>query len=329
MKYVCLDQYSLPGADFSIEEKILQKYGIECVIANARTDEEIIAVAKDADAIGTVYNQITPELMDQLPQCRIFVRYGIGFDNINVPAATERGIVVCNLPRYCLKDVATHTIALLLDICRKTTYLDKSVRQGNWSGNAGWPIHRIDDLTVGLVGFGNIARQTRKYLSGFDCKVIAYDPFLPQEVFAAANAEKVELDELFAKADVISVHLPLNEGTRHLINKESLSKMKDGVIIINTARGPIICQDDLLEALKSGKVRAAGCDVFEKEPLTDLNDEIFGLNNLIINPHSAFNSCEAEIEQHESVAQSVVEVLVNKVVPYNAVNKQNLVPKAF
>ena len=175
-----------------------------------------------------------------------------------------------------------------------------------------------------MVGFGNIARQTRKYLSGFDCKVIAYDPFLPADVFAEANAEKVELDELFAKADVVSIHLPLNDNTHHLINKDSIEKMKDGVIIINTARGPIICQDDLVAALRSGKVRAAGCDVVEKEPITDLNDEIFTLDNLIINPHSAFNSFEAEIEQHESVAQSVVEVLVNKVVPYNAVNKQNL-----
>jgi D-3-phosphoglycerate dehydrogenase len=329
VKYVCLDQYSLPGADFTIEQKILNKYGIECVIANARTDEEIIAVAKDADAVGTVYNQITPAIMDQLPKCRVFVRYGIGYDNINVPAATERGIVVCNLPRYCLRDVATHAIALLLDICRKTTYLDKTVRRGEWNGNAGWPIHRIDDLTIGLLGFGNIARQTRKYLSGFDCKVIAYDPFLPEDVFTAANAEKVEMDELFARADVISIHLPLNDATRHLINKDSIAKMKDGVIIINTARGPIVCQDDLVAALKSGKVCAAGCDVLEKEPLTDLTEEIFTLDNLIINPHSAFNSYEAEIEQHESVAQSVIEVLLNKVVPYNAVNKQTVTPKPW
>lgn len=329
MKYVCLDQYSLPGADFTIEAKILEKYGIECVIANARTDEEIIEVAKDADAIGTVYNQITPELMDKLPKCRVFVRYGIGYDNINVPAATERGIIACNLPTYCLKDVATHTIALLMDICRKTTYLDKSVRRGNWSGNAGWPIHRIDDLTIGLVGFGNIARQTRKYLGGFDCKVIAYDPFLPEEVFAANNAEKVELDELYARADVVSVHLPLNDATHHLIDKNSIAKMKDGVIILNTARGPIICQDDLVEALKSGKVRAAGCDVFEKEPLTDLSNEIFALDNLIINPHSAFNSYEAEIEQHQCVAKSVVDVLVDKIIPYNAVNKKTVTPKSW
>ncbi|MBQ3663811.1 MAG: C-terminal binding protein [Clostridia bacterium] len=324
MKYVCLDSHTLPGADYGIEKRILEENGFECVIAECRTDDEIVSAAADADAIGLIYSKISAELMDRLPQCKVLIRYGIGFDSIDIPAATERGIVVCNLPDYCLKDVSTHALALILDICRKTTYLDKSVRRGEWSGNAGWRINRIDNLTIGLAGFGNIARQLAKYLGGFDCKVIAYDPYLPEEVFRNFGVTPVSFDELCAQADVISVHTPLTTDTRHLINKDSIAKMKDGVIIVNTSRGPVISQDDIVEALKSGKVKAAGLDVNEREPLTDLDDEIYKLDNLIINPHSAYNSVEAEIEQHEKVAQSAIDVLINKIIPYNAVNKKTV-----
>ncbi len=324
MKYVCLDSHTLAGADYTIETKILEEAGFEVVIAECKTDEEIVAVAKDADAVGLVYSKITPELMDQMPKCKVLVRYGIGYDSIDVPAATERGIVVCNLPDYCLKDVATHALALILDICRKTTLLDRTVRKGVWSGNAGWKINRIDDLTIGLAGFGNIARQLAKYLSGFSCKIIAYDPFLPAERFAELGVQQVTLDELLAQSDVISIHTPLTPDTHHLINRDTIAKMKDGVILVNTSRGPVVCQDDLVAALKSGKVKAAGMDVNEKEPLTDLSDEIYTCENIIINPHSAYNSVEAEIEQKQKVAQSVIDVLQKKIIPYNAVNKRDL-----
>lgn len=323
-KYVLLDSHTLPGARYEIEGDLLNQAGIACQICSCKTEEQILAAAGDADAVGLVYSKITAGMMDRMPKCKVLVRYGIGFDSIDVPAATQRGIVVCNLPDYCLKDVATHALALLLDLCRKTTLLDKDVRRGNWNGNYGYRIDRICDMVVGLAGFGNIAREFAKYASVFGGKVIAYDPYAPDEVFQALGVERVGFDELCARSDAISVHTPLTGETRHLIDQASIAKMKDGVLLINTSRGPVVSQDDLVAALKSGKVKAAGMDVMEREPLTDLADEVYGCENLILNPHSAYNSVQAEEEQHQKVAQSVIDVLLKEIVPYNAVNKKGL-----
>lgn len=327
MKYVLLDSHTLPGARYEIETDILDQAGFECSICTCLTDEDIVEAAQDADAVGLIYSKITGPLLDRLPKCRVLVRYGIGFDSIDLDAATQRGIVVCNLPDYCLKDVATHALALILDTCRKATWLDRDVRAGHWNGNAGYRVNRIGDMTVGLAGFGNIARELARYLKVFGGQVVAYDPYAPGELFTQYGVEPVSFDELCRRSDVISVHTPLNDETRHLIDRDSIAKMKDGVILINTSRGAVVCQDDLVEALHSGKVKAAGMDVMEKEPLTDLSDPVYTCDTLVINPHSAFNSVEAEIEQHEKVAASVLDVLVKGIVPYNAVNGRALAQK--
>lgn len=324
-KFVILDSQELAGTDFNIERNILEAQGIECIIAECKTVEEVIEIAKDADGIGLVYVDMNKDLINKLENCKIIVRYGIGYDNIDVPAATERGIIVCNLPDYCQPDVATHTMALLLNLCRKVSLLDRSCRRGNWSSNDGYPINRIGAITLGLIGFGSIARLFVKYMSGFNMNIIAYDPFLPQSFFDELNVKHVTLDELFAQSDAISIHTPLTSDTKHLINKDTIAKMKDGVLIINTARGPIINIYDLMDALNSGKVKAAGLDVNELEPILDPNSEIYKFDNLIINPHSAYNSVEASIEQHQKVAFSAVDALVKKIMPYNAVNKKQLV----
>ncbi|MGB4437654.1 MAG: C-terminal binding protein, partial [Sedimentibacter sp.] len=322
--FVILDSQELAGSDFNIEKNILEAQGIECVIAECKTVEEVIEVAKDADGVGLVYVDMNKDLIGKLENCKIIVRYGIGYDTIDVPAATERGIIVCNLPDYCQPDVATHTMALLLNLCRKVSLLDRSCRKGNWGANDGYPINRLSSMTLGLIGFGSIARLFVKYMSGFNMNTIAYDPFLPESFFKELNVKQVTLDELYAQADAISVHTPLTPETKHLINKDTIAKMKDGVLIVNTARGPIIDIYALMEALESGKVKAAGLDVNELEPIFDPNAEIYKYDNLIINPHSAYNSVEASIEQHQKVAYSAVDALVKKIMPYNAVNKKQL-----
>jgi len=324
-KFVVLDSHELAGSNFNIEKEILEQQGIECIIAECKSVEEVLEIAKDADGIGLVYVDMNKELIDKLDNCKVIVRYGIGYDSVDVKAATEKGIVVCNLPDYCQPDVATHTMSLLLDLCRKVTLFDRYVRQGNWNSNYGYPINRISSLTLGLVGFGSVARMFVKYMRGFEMNIIAYDPFAPDILFEELNVKRVTLDELYAEADAISIHTPLTPDTKHLINKESLAKMKDGVLIINTARGPIININDLLEALDSGKVKAAGLDVVETEPITDKNNELYKYENLIINPHSAYNSEEASYEQHTKVAISAINVLVKNEIPYNAVNKKQLV----
>jgi D-3-phosphoglycerate dehydrogenase len=323
-QFVVLDSHRLPGGDFNIEKEMLEQEGVECIVSECKTEEEIIEQAKKADGVGLIYSEINKNIIDKLENCKVLIRYGIGYDSIDVEAATEKGILVCNLPDYCQPDVATHAMALLLDLSRKVTLLDRSTRKGNWDPNYGYPIHRLSCLTLGLIGFGSVARLFVKYLSGFDMNIIAYDPYLPDSYFSELNVKRVTLEELYSLADAISIHTPLNPDTHHLINADAFSQMKEGVLLINTARGPIINLNDLLLALKSGKVKAAGLDVVEIEPVYDANAEMYSYENLIVNPHSAFNSVEASYEQHQKVGITAINVLVKGLVPYNAVNKSQL-----
>jgi D-3-phosphoglycerate dehydrogenase len=321
-KFVILDTHELKGSNFQIEKDILEEQGIECIFAECKTKEEVLEVAKDADGVGLIYVDMNKEIINELENCKVIVRYGIGYDTIDVDAATDKDIVVCNLPDYCQPDVATHTMAMLLDLSRKVTILDKSVRNGLWDSNYGYPINRIDNLTLGLIGFGSIARKFVQYMSGFEAKIIAFDPYADDTLFEEFNVERVEIDDLYKRSDVVSIHTPLTPETEFMINKETISQMKDNVLIINTSRGPIIKLRDLLDALDSGKVKAAALDVLETEPITDPNNVIYNYENIIVNPHSAYNSVEASIDQHQKVAYSAIDVLVKNIIPYNAVNKK-------
>jgi len=322
-KYVLLDSQTLFGADYGIEANILKDHGIDSVIAGCKTNEEIVKVAADADAVGLVYVKMDGPLMDQLKKCKVIVRYGIGYDSIVVPDASERGIAVCNLPDYCIPDVATHAFGMILDCCRKITLMDRNLRAGSWNGNYGYRVNRLSCLKMGLIGFGNIARKLVEYMKPYNMETFAFDPYLSTDVFSNLGVKQVSLEEVLAKSDIISIHTPLTKETTHLINKASISKMKDGVIIINTARGPIISLDDLADAAKNGKVKAAALDAIEGEPTVPKEHAIFACENVILNPHCAYNSVEAEIEQHEKVAKSVIDVLGGSL-PYNCVNKKLL-----
>lgn len=322
-KFVMLDSHTLPEADFHQEREILEKNGFECVIAKCKTVDEVIECAKDADCIGVVYFRIDKNIISQLPKCKAIIRYGIGYDVVDVEAATERGMAVCNLPDYCITDVATHAMALLLDLCRKTTLFDRTVRKGIWDPAYGYEMHRLNALTLGLVGFGNTARILSRYVKAFDMSVVANDPYLDDSGFEKYGVKKVSLDELYRVSDVISIHVPITKETIHMINKECIAKMKDGVMIINTSRGSIINLEDLLDALEAGKVQAAGLDVMEGEPIKDMDHRIYRYENLIITPHIAYNSTESSEQQHTQVAETAVKVLRGEM-PQNTVNKKQL-----
>lgn len=329
-KFVVLDKHIHPNADFTVEQKILEAQGIQCILAECKNAEEVLEVAKDADGIGLIYFDMNKEVIDQLEKCQVIVRYGIGYDSIDVKAATEKGIIVCNLPDYCQIDVATHAMGFILDMCRKITLFDRHCRAGNWDCTFGYPIHRLPLQTLGLVGFGSIARTLVQVLKGFNMEnIIAYDPYAPAEAYEALGVRSVSLDELYAQSDIISLHVPLIESTHHMINEESIAKMKDGVMLVNTARGPVIKLDALLAGLESGKIRAAAMDVVETEPINDANHPLYKHPGVIVTPHSAYTSVEAELEQHQKVAYSGVDVLVKKIMPYNAVNKKDLEAKGF
>lgn len=323
-KFVILDSQSFQGADFNIEKNILEDAGIECIVAKCKTNEEVIDIAKDADGVASFYVDLNKDLINELKKCKVIVRYGIGVDSVDIDAATKKGIAVCNIPNYCQEEVATHTMALLLDIARKTSYFDRMCRNGEWNPNAGYDNYRLSSMTLGLVGFGSIPRLLSKYMSGFGMKIIAYDPYISKEYFDKLKVRQVSLNDLYKESDIISVHTPLTPETKHLINEESINKMKDGVFIINTARGPIIKIDDLINALKKGKVKAAGLDVVENEPIEDADAEIFKLDNIVITPHTAFNSADSAVELQQKVAKSAVNVLSKNILPDNVVNKKDL-----
>lgn len=323
MKAIVVDKNSADGLDYTIQQKIFEANGIEFVLEDCQTEDEIIEKCQDADALLVIYRKITPRIMDALTNCKVILRYGIGYDAIDVDAATKRQIKVCNSPLHCLDEVATHTMAMILAMERQLVFFNDTVKSGKWLANAGFKPHRLSCQTLGFIGFGNIARRTADFAKGFGFHMIAYDPYLEEEMIETSGVKKVELEELLQSSDVVSIHTPLFDSTYHLIDSSSIAKMKDGVMIVNTSRGPIIAIDDLMEAVKSGKVKAAALDVIEDEPITKPNHPLFETGKIFCSPHAAYNSVEAESQMMEVLAETAVDILNGKN-PANIVNKKAL-----
>jgi D-3-phosphoglycerate dehydrogenase / 2-oxoglutarate reductase len=270
--------------------------------------EDILAVAKDADAILVTYAKITREIITQLTKCKAIGRFGLGVDNIDLVAAKERGIAVNYVPDYCIHEVSDHAMALLLSLIRKIALSNKLVQSGRWEMPAVVPIRRLEGTVLGLLGFGNIPRLVGPKAKAFGIKVVAYDPFAKDELFASTGVERVDLDTLFARSDYVSVHAPLTPQTRGLLNKDAFAKMKKGVLIVNTARGPLIDEDALVAALDAGQVGGAALDVVATEPLAK-DSPLLGRDNVIVTPHTAFYSIEALDELQRKCASDVARVL--------------------
>lgn len=256
------------------------------------TPEKLIEHCRDADAILTPGQQFTREVIGKLEKCRALVRYGVGYDTIDVPAATDHGIVVVNIPDFCQPEVANHALVHLLDCAKKITRLDRWIRAGNWGKDGNYrapflsPMGQIHGQTVGLVGFGAIAREFHRRLVPLDMQVLAYDPYVPAERGAALGVRMVPLDELMRESDYISIHVPLMPETHHLINAETLGLMKPTAYLINTSRGPVVDEQALIAALQSGQIAGAGLDVFEQEPIASDNP-LLKMENVTLTPHSA------------------------------------------
>jgi len=325
MKVYVVDAHMLAGYDFSVERRIIEQGGHQLVIEQCRNEEEIIKKCADADAILDILTPMGPKSINALRRCKVLVRYGVGYDSVDVKAATAKGIKVCNVPHYCVPEVALHTVALILAACRNLLNCTMNIRAGKFggSGNTLRTMRRQSRQTVGLIGFGYISRAVGKYLKSAGFSIAAYDPYLDDAVFTKANVRHMELDSLFSAADIISVHAPYTRETHHMINKEAFAKMKDGVILVNTARGPLVCEADLIHALRSGKVGAAGLDVFEKEPFSHRDHPFFRMDNVILTPHIAYKSVESTVELFMQTAQSAVAVLGGTDIP-NIVNRREL-----
>jgi D-3-phosphoglycerate dehydrogenase len=277
-------------------------------MAKSSSADDILAVARDADAVLVTYAKLPGELLRQLKRCKAIGRFGLGVDNIDLPAAKALGIAVNYVPDYCLREVSDHAMALLLALARKITLSNALVQSGRWEVPPIVPLHRLEGRVLGLIGFGNIPRTLAPKAQAFGLKVITHDPYVAQDVLAKAGVEAVSFVELLARSDFISVHAPLMPATRGLVNAAAFAKMKNGALLINTARGPLVDQGALVAALDSGKLGGAALDVVATEPLAK-DSPLLGRDNVIITPHTAFYSVEALEELQTKCASDVARVL--------------------
>jgi D-3-phosphoglycerate dehydrogenase / 2-oxoglutarate reductase len=289
-------------------KKALVRLDPEYRMANSPGADDILAVARDADAILVTYAKLPGELLRQLKNCKAIGRFGLGVDNIDLPAAKELGIAVNYVPDYCLREVSDHAMALLLALARKVPLANKLVQSGRWEVPPLVPLRRLEGQTLGLVGFGNIPRALAPKAKGFGLKVLTHDPYVSKDALAAAGVEGVSFDDLLARSDFVSVHAPLLPSTRGLMNASAFAKMKKGAYLINTARGPLVDEGALVAALDSAHLGGAALDVVTTEPLAR-DSPLIGRDNVILTPHTAFYSVEALEELQTKCASDVARVL--------------------
>ncbi len=300
------------------EQAVMAELGAQLTDHHCTTEEEVIAAAEGCDALICQFAPITRRVIETLTNCKVIVRYAIGVDNIDLKAAEEHGIYVCNVPDYSIDEVSNHAIALLMDCVRKLTYLVNQVKQGNCSYTLIKPLFRMEGKTLGLVGFGRIPRLVAKKMAGFGVEIIAYDPMIDEQAAEQLGVKPVPLDALLQTSDYISVHCPLMDSTYHMFDKTSFQKMKKTAIFINTARGGVVNEADLIWALENGEIGMAGLDVTETEPIP-MDHPLLKLDNAVVTPHAAWYSEEAVKSLQLKVAEEVARVLRGEE-PKNPVN---------
>lgn len=285
---------------------------------DARAEEAVIEAARGADAlIVDASTQVTAEVLADL-DLAVVGRSGIGVDNIDIAAAEQEGTVVVNVPDYCIDEVSTHALALALACLRRLDPYDEAVTDGTWDWALGRPIGRLAGSTVGLVSFGAIARRLASKLQGFNLSVVGYDPYVPAYRMDDFGVEKVGFEELLSESSIVSIHAPLTDETRGLFDAEAFAAMREDAVLVNTARGPIVEEDALVDALDSGAIDAAGLDVREEEPPGE--SPLHGRGDVVITPHVAWYSEASRTELGRTVAADVGRVLrgeepVNRVDP--------------
>jgi len=286
----------------------LARVNPEYRMAKSPAADDILAVAREADAVLVTYAKLPGELLRQLTRCKVIGRFGLGVDNIDLAAAKALGITVTYVPDYCMREVSDHAMALLLALARKITLSNKLVQSGRWETPPLVPLHRLDGRVLGLVGFGNIPRALAPKAKAFGLRVVTHDPYVSSDTLAAAAVEDVNLDGLLAMSDFVSLHAPLTPATRGMFNAAAFAKMKKGAFLINTARGGLVDEAALIAALDSGQLAGAALDVVASEPLAK-DSPLLGRDNVILTPHSAYYSVEALEELQTKCASDVARVL--------------------
>lgn len=297
-----------------VELEIIKDSGHELVFIPNEDNEAFLEAIKDIDAIVTADKQITPEMIDTMNNCKVIVRQGIGYDSIAIEKAREKGIIVCNVPDYCVQEVSDFTVGLILCCARQIVNYHKHTTSGIWNINSVHevskmpPLRRMQDQTIGIVGFGRIGRLIATKLKAFGAKLLVNDPKIKPELAAEYGVIITDLDDLLEKSDFVSLNVPLTDKTYHLINDKALDKMKPTAYLINTGRGPIVDETAIIQALKERRIAGAALDVLENEP-PDKDSELLKLDNLILTPHAAFFTQDSFLELRTRAMEEALRVL--------------------
>ena len=289
--------------------KILAKLNAEIRLAKEPKPDAILEVAREADALLVTYANITSEIINELKNCRVIGRFGIGVDNVDLDRATEAGIQVCYVPDYCLDEVSDHAMGLLLSLARKISYGNYQVQSLSWKAKSVAPIWRIRNRILGLYGFGKIPQALVAKAQAFSLKVIAHDPYITPELADKLGVELVSFESLLKQSDYISIHAPLTPKTQHAFYTDAFLQMKPEALLINTARGALVDEQALANALDEGQLAGAALDVMETEPPLD-DSPLLKRDNVILTPHTAFYSEEALLELQTKATEDVVRVLL-------------------
>jgi len=315
-----------PHPNWDYEKKELGQLA-EIEVVRCGSYEELFSLCGDADIlmVGDIKHiPLTREVLKKLPKLKLISVYGVGVDTIDLESASELGILVANAPEYGVEDVADHTLALMLSLLRRIPMLDNELRGRGWDSIRAnikdlkerfGVFRRLSSLVVGLIGFGRIGRAVAKRLQPFGCKIIAYDPYIPDHIFQQQRVQRSSFEGLLSSSDIISIHVTLSKETYHLLDEKAFQLMKDGAMLVNTSRGEVVDEEALIKALKSGKLSGAALDVFEKEPLPK-DHPLIKIPNVILTPHIAWYSEEAMMEQKRETVLNVKEFLLGRKPPY-------------
>jgi D-3-phosphoglycerate dehydrogenase len=301
------------------ERAVLEAGGAQVVVAPDGEEATLVEMARDADAIMTCFAQVTENVVRAAEQCVVIGRFGVGVDNIAVNTATELGIAVTYVPDYCVDEVSDHVMALLHAWNRKITLFDRSVKEHGWGSQPlTMRMMRLRGKTIGIVGFGRIGQAVATKARAFGMNILATDPWVPSETVASAGGELADLATLLQKSDFVTLHAPLTENTHNLIGRAELEMMKPEAFLINAARGPLIDEIALYNALENRAIAGAGLDVMV-DSVPPHDHPLLSLDNIIITPHVAFFSQESTLELEQRAAAEVVSVIHGRM-PDNLVN---------
>ena len=317
---IVITDYRFP--DVEQERRAVEAAGGTLVTGQAANEEQVAELCRDADGVLTVRAPVTKRAIAAMQRCRIIVRYGIGVDTVDVAAATERGIMVANVPDYCLDEVSDHALTLLLMLSRQMISAIALAREDTWAVAKMPPLQRLRGQTCGLIGCGKIGSLLAGKASALGMKVIIHDPFLTEARAREMGAELVSLEILLARADFISLHAPFNEATHHLLGETAFAKMKKTASIINTARGGLIDEAALLAALDAGKISGAALDVLESETaVTPIRSALVRHPKMIVTAHTAWLSVQARATLQLRAIEQVLACLRGEI-PYGLVNRE-------